>query len=208
MTSPMSIQDQKLLEQAYQQFDQLNGLDPRTILVAGELRPRELVQADRLEIWVKKVAPTPSLALLLAARCQHLMRFSVPRSDYPDGRVGYLTWRKDLARIQADKVTAILQELGASDALVEEVRAINLKQNLKVNADVQAMEDALCLSFLEHDFVPFIDRYDDEMIVNLVRKTWRKMSPRGHELALTLPLGGRALALIQKALATEADAPN
>jgi len=188
------------MARAHARFDAENAQDPHRVDDAGTMRPRELVQADRLEAWVKRLAPEASLALRLAARCQHLARYRIPRSDYGEGRIEYLKWRKDLARMHADLAGAILREEGFDDATLAQVRAINLKQDLKSNPDAQTMEDALCLSFLEHDFVPFIPRYEDDKVVDIVRKTWRKMSDRGHDAALKLPLEGRALELVKKAL--------
>jgi hypothetical protein len=191
---------EELIQAAHSRFDAVNAQDPETVTIDGVVRPKELVQAERLEHWLGVVAPAPSLALRLASRCQHLGRFAVPRSQYPEGRVGYLTWRKDLARIQADKAATILGELGADADLLAQVRAINLKQDLKGSADVQTMEDALCLSFLAHDFVPFVERYDDDKVIDIVQKTWRKMSEHGHAIALSLPLDGRAGELVTRAL--------
>ncbi len=194
------MHDDALFLAARARFDALNSLDPELIGEVGLLRPKELVQAERLEAWVLRLVLEPSLALRLAARCQHLGRFRMPRSVYPEGRVAYLTWRKDLARLHAQSAQEILEQVGADPVLVAAVREINLKQDLKGKPDVQAMEDALCLSFLEHEFVPFVDRHEDDKVVDIVQKTWRKMSERGHALALTLPLHGRALELIQRAL--------
>ncbi len=181
-------------------FDALNAQDPQLVDDAGLLRPKELVQAERLEAWMLRLVPEPSLALRLAVRCQHLGRFRMPRSTYPEGRVAYLSWRKELARLHAQNAREILEQVGAGPELVDAVRAINLKQDLKGQPEVQAMEDALCLSFLEHEFVPFVARHADDKVVDIVQKTWRKMSAQGHALALELPLRGRALELVQRAL--------
>jgi hypothetical protein len=189
-----------MVAEAHRRFDALNAEDPRSVEPDGAARPRELVHAEWLEAWVHRVVPAPSLALRLAARCQHLARFRIPRDDYPRDRAGYLTWRRDLARMHADLAGEILAELGFDVATREAVRRINLKKTIKQDAEVQAMEDALCLSFLEHDFVPFIDDYDDAKVIGIVRKTWAKMSERGHELALELPLSGRARNLVERAL--------
>src|SRR5690554_2193627 len=94
----------------------------------------------------------------------------------------------------------ILKELGFDEEVREAVARIQLKKALKRDPEVQTMEDALCLAFLRHEFVPFIEDYDDEKVINILRKTWPKMSPRGHEHALKLPLSGRALDLVQRAL--------
>ncbi|HSC86838.1 MAG TPA: DUF4202 domain-containing protein [Polyangiaceae bacterium] len=191
----------ELLQAAWERFDRINATDPTQLEFEGRLQPQELVRARQLTQWLERIAPQASLALRLASRCQHLGRFEVPRSSYPEGRVGYLTWRKELSRIHADRAGAILAELGAPDELKAAVRSINLKLDPRGNPEVQTMEDALCLSFLEHEFVPFIERWDDETVVGIVQKTWRKMSEHGHQTALGLPLSGRALELVQRALA-------
>jgi len=196
----MSTAQDDALARAHARFDAENAQDPHLVDDGGVMRPRELVHADRLEAWVRTLAPQASLPLRLAARCQHLARYRVPRSDYGEGRIEYLKWRKDLSRMHADRAGAILREEGFDDDTIAQVRAINLKQDLKSNPDAQTMEDALCLSFLAHDFVPFIPRYPDDKVVDIVRKTWRKMSDQGHDEALKLPLEGRALDLVKQAL--------
>jgi Domain of unknown function (DUF4202) len=126
----------------------------------------------------------------------------VPRGDFPDGRIGYLTWRKSLARRHADRAAEILREAGYDDALIGEVRAINLKQGLRANPDTQTMEDALCLSFLEFELEEFAQKHDDDKLVDIIQKTWGKMSERGHARALELApsLPPKAGALVQRAL--------
>lgn len=195
----MSNEDSRVLV-ALERFDAVNATDPTLVEDGGERVPRELLFARRLEAWVQRVEPNPSLALRLAARCQHLGRFLLPRSSFPEGRVGYLAWRKEQGRVQSARAIAILRELGFAEDVQTSVQGILTKQGLKTNSDVQTMEDALCLSFLEHEFVPFLERVDDAKAVDIVQKTWRKMSERGHALALALPLGGRAQALVLRAL--------
>jgi hypothetical protein len=120
---------------------------------------------------------------------------------YPEGRVGYLKWRKDLSKKHADLATKVLFDVGFDQAVIEQVRKINMKQELKTEPDCQAMEDALCLSFLEHEYSEFCAKHEDSKVIDIVQKTWRKMSERGHELALTIGLTGRAGELVQQALA-------
>lgn len=188
------------IEQAIVRFNELNAKDPNKVTLEGKDVPRELLSAERLEAWVHKVVESPSVALRLAARCQHLQRFSMPRADYPEGRVGYLKWRKDLSRRHAELATEVLTELGFDEKIIKEVRAINQKEGLRTSPDTQAMEDALCLSFLEHEFSDFAAKHEDDKVIDIVQKTWRKMSKRGHALALTLPLSGRAKDLVGRAL--------
>jgi len=187
---------------AIQAFRDANAQDPHRAVDAGVERPRELLAAERLAAWVTRLEPAPSEALALASHCQHLCRWEIPRGDFPEGRVGYLTWRKALARRHADRSAEILRGVGYDEALIAEVRAINLKQGLHSSPDTQTMEDALCLSFLEHELDEFSQKHDDDKVVDIIAKTWGKMSERGHAKALELAsaLPARAAALVQRAL--------
>ncbi len=196
----MSSTEATRFQRAIQAFDRANSEDPHTLEIDGQARPRELVDAERLAAWVERLEPGASEALRLAARCQHLRRFEIPRASLPEGRVGYLQWRTKLSRFHADGATSVLEELGYERPLIDEVRRINLKQNLHSNPDTQTMEDALCLVFLEFEFEAFRAKHPAEKVIEVVRKTWKKMSARGHEAALALPFGAESLALVQRAL--------
>ncbi len=197
----MDIADSARFARAIEAFDAANAEDPQLITVDGQGRPRELVQAERLSAWVGKLEPQASEALRLAARCQHIRRWQIPRGSFPTGRVGYLQWRTQLGRFHAETATRILEEVGYQRSLIDEVRRINLKQNLHSNPDSQTMEDALCLSFLEFEFEEFCAKHPPDKVIEVVQKTWKKMSARGHEVALKLPLSAASLALVTRALA-------
>ncbi len=188
-------------ERAVSAFDRANCEDPRTLLSDGQLRPRELVNAERLSAWVVQLAPNASETLQLAARCQHICRWQMPRSAYPAGRVGYLQWRTQLARFHADTAARLLAECGYEQDTIDAVRRINLKQNMRSSPDMAIMEDALCLSFLQFEFDEFIAKYQPEKAVEVVQKTWKKMSERGHQFALALPFSATARELVMRALA-------
>jgi Domain of unknown function (DUF4202) len=192
--------DQARFQSAIAAFDRANAEDPHRASDNGEERPRELVHAERLSTWVKRLEPDASEALALAARCQHIRRWEIPRASYPVGRVGYLQWRTQLARFHADTATRVLEDLGYERELIDAVRRINLKQNLRRNADSQTMEDALCLEFLEFEFDDFSRAHPTDKVLEIIRKTWQKMSPRGHQFALGLPLSSAALELVTRAL--------
>lgn len=189
-------------------FRAYNARDPHRVLDGGVERPKELVAAERLAAWVGRLEPSASEALVLASHCQHLGRWELPRGDFPEGRIGYLSWRKALARRHADQAAAILRDVGYDEALIAEVRAINLKQGLHANPDTQSMEDALCLSFLEFELDEFAAKHDDAKVVDIIQKTWGKMSERGHARALELSpsLPPKAAALVQRALTEAAPA--
>ncbi len=196
----MGSADASRFQMAIAAFDRANAEDPRTLDVGGTARPHELVHAERLAAWVERLEPNASEALRLAARCQHIRRWEIPRGSYPLGRVGYLQWRTQLGRFHADTATRLLEELGYERELVDAVRRINLKQGLHSNPDTQTMEDALCLAFLEFEFEEFCAKYPSEKVIEVVQKTWKKMSAKGHELALTLPFSPASLELVKRAL--------
>ncbi len=187
-------------EAAVRAFDALNAEDPTLERAGGVERPRELLQAERLSAWIARLEPQASEELRLAARCQHLRRWEVKRTSYPEGRTGYLRWRKDLQHFHAETAARVLGEAGYDAARIERVRAINLKQSMKQDADVQTMEDALCLAFLEHEIEAFAEKHPPEKLVEILQKTWRKMSPRAHALALELPLRADLGALVSRAV--------
>lgn len=195
--------DRTRLQRALDAFDQANAEDPERLLVDGQARPRELVDAERLSSWVARLSPNASEALRLAARCQHIRRWQIPRSAFPNGRVGYLQWRTQLGRFHADTAAALLREAGYDQPLIDEVRRINLKQNLHSNPDSQTIEDALCLAFLEFEFEQFRTKHPLDKLLEIVRKTWKKMSPRARELALGLKLSEASLAIVQRALSSD-----
>ncbi len=190
-----------LFDRAVAEFDRLNGEDPTTVKIDGEPRARSLVHADHVAGWVERLSPEASEPLRLAARCQHLMRFRFPRSDFPDGRAGYLQWRKAAARFHAAEAEQVLKRVGYDTQVISKVRRIILKQGMNLDPDVQTMEDALCLSFLEHDFTKFIDAHPDEKVLHIVRTTWEKMSDAARAEAQTLSttLSGRAATLLREA---------
>lgn len=185
-------------EQAIAAFDALNGADPNR--EDGE--PKELAWVRRLSGWVDKLAPDAPEPLRLAARSAHLKRWTVLREEYPDGRRGYLDWRADRAKFHAEEAQKVLQKVGYDDETVARVRFLNLKEDIAGDADCQTLEDALCLEFLENGLDDFVDKHadDETMIVRVIRKTWKKMSARGHDEALALPLSDRAKSFVERAL--------
>lgn len=196
----MVIVDSERFQRAIEAFERANAGDPNSRMVSGEPRPRELVDAERLAAWVLRLEPNASEALQLAARCQHIRRFEIPRESFPAGRVGYLQWRTRLSHFHADTAARLLAEAGYDSTLIDAVRRINRKQNPQGNPDTQTMEDALCLSFLEFEFEEFCAKHAEEKLVQVVQKTWKKMSARGHELALGLPFSAASLSIVQRAL--------
>jgi len=187
-------------ERAIKKIDAATAEDPNFIVMAGQKRPLEVVHAERRAEWIGQlVGGSASEALLLAARGQHIRRWEIPRGSYPRNRIGYLKWRTDLKRFHAQKTAEILKEVGYEAETIERVQALILKKGLKQDPEVQALEDALCLVFLERQFSEFAQKEKDK-IINIVRKTWEKMSPQGRQFALQLPLDDEDRTIIEKAL--------
>ncbi|WPJ95811.1 DUF4202 domain-containing protein [Coraliomargarita algicola] len=181
-------------------FDALNAQDPNRVEFEGKPMPKELHDAYAMTRWVEALDPEASEAVHLAARCQHLCRWEVPRSSYPEGRGGYLKWRSDLKKWHAQKSAEILGAHAYDSTMIEAVSTINLKEGLKSNYEVQLIEDALCLVFLETQFESYLDQWDEAKVIRILQKTWAKMSARGHAAALKLKLSDRASRLVQQAL--------
>ena len=188
------------LEDAIRRFDAANGEDPNTELVDGKPIPKELIYGQRMSERLSAFAPDAPAAVKLAARAQHIRRWEVPRSSYPEGRAGYLKWRTDLYKRHGEIAGAIMREVGYDDVLVERVQTLLRKRGLKTDPDVQLLEDVICLVFLEHYFHDFAQQHDEAKLISIVKKTWKKMSERAHEAALQLDYASEDLALIQKAL--------
>lgn len=185
---------------AIRAFDEANAGDPNRDLVDGAEHPRELLYARRLTDWVLRLAPDASETLRLAARCQHLCRWEIPRASYPPDRPGYLRWRKDLQKFHARRAGELLAAAGYDPVAVARVQSLNLKENPGRDAELQVLEDALCLVFLEFQVADLARRADDEKLVNALRKSWAKMSSAGHAAALELAYGERERALLARAL--------
>ena len=157
---------------AFDLLDNYNKQDPRTITYEDVIYPTEYFHALQLHNWVKKLAPHASETLLLASRCQHIGRWQIPREQYPQTKAGYLTWRKELAKFHAAKAAELLLQAGYSEEKRKAVQHILLKEELKNDHDVQTMEDALCLVFLQFQFENFAQQHDDEKIIRILQKTW------------------------------------
>jgi hypothetical protein len=155
--------------------------------------------------WVDRLRPDASEALRLAARCQHLRRWALPRGDFPAGRAGYKKWRATLAMRHAEEAAAILRGVGYDHATAERVSKLLRKQGLRRDAEVQCLEDAACLVFLQQQLASFARVHPTDKVVDILQKTWTKMSDAGHAEALALlpALPPDVAAIVQRALAPD-----
>jgi hypothetical protein len=197
---PFQPADPARFAAAIRRFDEENSCDPNHETVNGSAQPRELIYAQWLTDWVLQLCPDASEVLRLAARCQHLCRWQIPRNAYPMTRPGYLQWRTELKKFHARKSGEILRELGYDLATIRRVQDLNLKNDFPDDPEGRVLEDALCLVFLERQFADLAAKSDDEKMINALQKSWRKMTPAAHAEALKLNFGPRERSLIERAL--------
>jgi hypothetical protein len=181
-------------------FDEANARDPNREVIDGVSQPRELLYAQRLVKWVLRLCPGASEELRLAARCQHICRWEIPRDSHPMTRAGYLQWRATLKKFHAQKAGEILREAGYADDVICHVQDLNLKKNFPNDPESRVLEDALCLVFLEFQFTELAARSDDDKMINALRKSWQKMTETARVEALKLNFGPREKTLVECAL--------
>jgi len=187
-------------------IDSANRADPNKEAVADELLPREYVYSLHMTRWLHVLEPAPSERMQIACRAQHIERWKMPRSDYPEGRKSYYEWRQACGRMHGHRAAEIMADCGYPESECERVEVILTKRELRKDADTQLLEDVACMVFLEKYFAQFYAdnaEYEREKWLRIVRRTWGKMSPRAHEraLALSSKLPEHLQLLMQEALA-------
>jgi len=192
----MSSQLQRVLDN----IDELNALDPNRAVHEGREISKELLYSERMTGRLHSFHQDPVDILQIAARAQHIERWKISRQDYPKTREGYKNWREDLALHHSNVTAGLMKEEGYPDEKLDEIRELLLKKNLKTNPQVQALEDVICLVFLEHYLEDFADSLSEEKTISILRKTWPKMSDRAHEIAQSLNLSETCSKLVSRAL--------
>ena len=179
-------------------IDTAHGADPRR---TPEGKPVELDHAERMTAWVLRLNPNASDLLQIAARGQHIERWTSPRTVYPEGRAGYLKWREDLKLFHARRVAERMAEAGYGADEINRVAALITKAAHRAgDPEGLILEDALCLVFLETQFKDLLAKTPEEKMIGILKKTWRKMSPAGRSAAQSLPLSPEEQNALSKAL--------
>lgn len=199
-------QTQSTYAKALALIDAANGADPNQVSAGGKEWPKELLYSERMSDMLERYAPDADDPMKLAIRAQHIERWKSPRSDYPMDRIGYLKWRKDLYKIQANTAAKLLLQAGYDDEVIERVRNSVAKKNIKASADTQLLEDVTDLVFMEHYMLEFVGKhpdYSEEKWIEIIQKTWLKMSSAAHDFALSgkINLPESLLPLVQRAVA-------
>ncbi len=169
-------------------IDRANAVDPNRVVVDGVSRPKELVHAEMMTAWVRRLDPEADEAQLLAARAHHLRRWRVPRATFPEGRRGYLAWRTQLQARHAADVAEILGRVGYPPETADRVGQIIRKAHLRTDPAVQVHEDALCLTFLETQLGDLGHQLGEPKALEVLGKTLAKMSPAGRAQIAQLDL--------------------
>ncbi len=189
---------------ALERFEAARREDPRSVEVHGVATPWSVHYHARLAHWVRTFDPDAPMALRLAAACQHIRRWEVPRTSYAAGRRGYREWRTDLADKHARCAREALAAVGYDEAVIVRVETLIRKVGLARDPEVRLFEDAICMVFFELEYADLASKHDDEKVVDILRRTWAKMSPKGHAAALALSAGmaDRERRLIETATAS------
>ena len=184
------------LARAISIIDETNADDPNS----HEGEPLARAQGRRAHEWVLHLEPDAGAALQLAARAHHLRRWALARHAYPDGRDGYLRWRRDQKHAHAEALTELLTPLDIPAEEIERATDIVQKRGLGSDPEVQTFEDAVCLTFIETQFRSTADKIgDDDKMVDVVTKTLRKMSPRAREASASIALDPRSAEIVRRA---------
>jgi len=203
------LEKQSTYDRALALIDAANSEDPNQVNADGKDWPKELLYSERMTDMLARYKADADDPMKLAIRAQHIQRWKSPRNAYPMDRIGYLKWRKDLYKIQAENAAGLLREAGYDDEVINRVRNAVAKKNIKGNADTQLLEDVTDLVFMEHYILDFVARhpdYSDEKWIEIIQKTWHKMSANAHEFALSgaIMLPESLVPLIKKAVSSAA----
>ena len=193
--------DSQQFRSAIERFDEANAKDPTLVDAESVQQPAALDYSKRMTTWLDRLYPDASEALRLAVRAQHLLRWTFARDRYPMTRAGYHQWRTAAGRFSADEAGKILRDVGYDDATIARVQSLIRKEGLKTDPETQALEDSTCLAFLERGFTEFAQRHDEQKVIGIVQRTWKKMSDHARAAALGLSLSPDAGRLIGLALA-------
>lgn len=198
------MSESERFQKAMALIDAANAQDPNRETWEGQDWPKELLYSRRMSEWLARLAPQADEAVQLAARAQHICRWQVPRDGYPKTREGYLRWRTGLYEFHAQSAAALLTQAGYDADSIARVSRMLRKRGLQREADSQLIEDVACLVFLEHYFAAFAPDHDPDKVVDIVRKTWKKMSDSARQAALGLDLPASAVRLVEQALTADA----
>lgn len=196
------------LDRVFAAIDAANASDPRVDDADAGKRPYEIVYSERMSEQLLKIYPEASELLRIAAHAQHIRRFDIPRANFPEGRSGYNDWRRSCREHHAKLIAEIMADEGYTADEIARVGGLIRKEQLKKDRESQALENVVSVVFVAHYLEPFLAKYSDysdDKLIDIIGKTLRKMSPKGHQAALALDLPERMRSLIAAAVERESE---
>ena len=197
----MTTEQTERCKRALQAFDAANSQDPTLESWQDQTQPAALLYGWRMSDRLRQFVPNASEALQLAARAQHIERWRIPRTTYPMTRQGYHQWRRRLAEFHAERAGGILQSLDYPQPTIDRVQSLLLRLNRSSDPECQTLEDVVCQVFIEYYLADFAATKSEDKLLDILRKTWAKMSPAGQQAALQLDLPAALQSVLGKALA-------
>ncbi len=194
--------DHDRFSDALARIDSANGADPEVEAADGRSWPKALLYGLRMSACLEDFAPAASEALRLAVRCQHIQRWKIPRGNFPVGRLGYRQWRTELAWFHARTAGSILRDVGYDEALVDRVQSLVRKERFKADPEAQTLEDVACLVFLRFYLPAFAEKQSEEKLVEILAKTWKKMSAAGRAATRGMDFSPAVKSLLVRATAS------
>jgi hypothetical protein len=187
-------------QKASEWIDAENAQDPNTEIDQNNEYPKELLYSNRMYTRLMQFEPEASEEVQIASKAQHICRWKVARESYSMDRVGYLRWREELKKFHAKLTAEILEKAGYTSEFIDRVSFLIEKKLLKKDTETQLLEDVICLVFLEYYLDPFVHKHDEKKLKNIIKKTWDKMSDKGHQEALKINYSEENLNLIKASL--------
>ncbi len=187
-------------EKAIELIDEKNSKDPNLVIYRDKEYPKELLYSERMTAQLKTFEKNASEELKIAVRAQHICRWEIQRHDYEMNRVGYFQWRNDVKKMHGKITRGLLEKVGYNDEFIDRVIFLITKKQIKKDKETQILEDVVCLVFIQYYLEEFIAKHSEEKIIDILQKTWSKMSRKGQESALKLNLPERSLGLVKKAV--------
>lgn len=189
-----------IFDKIIKEIDRVNKADPTIVAVGEEIYPAEYLYSLRMTKELQRFCPDASSQLQVACRAQHIARWKYPRTDYPEGRAGYLKWRSELYKIHADLTSDIIMKISGDSSFAEAVKKKMVNKVKGSSEGSQIIEDVACLVFLKYYFDDFIKKHEETKLLNIVKKTWDKMSEEAHKAALKFEFTDEQKTVIEKAL--------
>ncbi len=181
---------------AIELIDAIHNQDPSTVTFEGVEVKAELQYSQRMLSMLEKVQPKALLELKLAAQCQHMSRWSIPRATFSMDKKGYYQWRAAIMEYQLNITSTVLKQAEVNDESIEVIVDALKNKADKTNLNASIIEDTACLTFIKWYLVPFAGQFDVYKAKIILQKTANKMSDKGLALIPELELSKDVLKVL------------